>query len=597
MEDQKTRKINEEFYLCRNLYLLIVNDFSMYLSYVHGTNGKNRIEDYKTEINEILKLTNMDYTQFNKLLDEYIENYLEQKEKDKEKELTFEDLAKIPKERVFTPIETFIIDYQKTLEEKLKLFPISLNKAKEYLLGLISAYNPRYYSDQIYDAILLLKDEVPSNVINKIKEDWKSDTLRLFKRPRAELMLSKIFWTSSLEYEQLDAISRYRFKNHFSFKRFEFAFKEVEEQLEDMILETRHSSLGSYDLWLISRSQILADKLAGIDIKLKGYIIDQHEDGYWRNKNRLDKITPNLFNTALITSNLLKLSPSRALRHSGVKGAKWILTRQDPDGSWSIETREGRKEPDIFITILCLEILKRCGFENSEDVIKKGENWILSQQTSTGMWVDEHLPFPFLTVLVLEYFNNKDLFSHQLPLYTDDLTPENIIFSGMKRAIEISKNCKSEDDRISPKVGVVIIKGEEIVIEAYRGETSPGDHAEYVALEKKERDFDLEESILITTLEPCTSRKPNKIPCAKRVVDAGIKSIWIGMLDPNPKISGRGVLYLTEHGVSVGHFPPLLTKEIKDINNEFWDDQIKKYIEDTSESQIDIMATNEETGN
>ena len=51
MEDQKPRKIYEEFYLCRNLYMLIVNDFSMYLSYVHGTNGKNRIEDYKAEIN------------------------------------------------------------------------------------------------------------------------------------------------------------------------------------------------------------------------------------------------------------------------------------------------------------------------------------------------------------------------------------------------------------------------------------------------------------------------------------------------------------------------------------------------------------------
>jgi len=51
MEDQNLRKIYEEYYLCRNLYQLIVNDFSMYLSYVHGTNGKNRIEDYKAEIN------------------------------------------------------------------------------------------------------------------------------------------------------------------------------------------------------------------------------------------------------------------------------------------------------------------------------------------------------------------------------------------------------------------------------------------------------------------------------------------------------------------------------------------------------------------
>ncbi len=105
----------------------------------------------------------------------------------------------------------------------------------------------------------------------------------------------------------------------------------------------------------------------------------------------------------------------------------------------------------------------------------------------------------------MEKSRKSKLYSHQLPLFLDDLTPENIIFFGMKRAIEISKNCKSEQDRISPKVGAVVIKSGEIVIEAYRGETSPGDHAEYIALEKKERNFELEESILITTLEPCTS--------------------------------------------------------------------------------------------
>ncbi len=99
MEDQKTRKIYEEYYRCNNLYYLIVKDFSMYLSYVHGTNGKDRIEDYKADINEILKLTNMDNPQFNNLLEAYIENYLEQNKE--EKELTFEDLAKIPKERIY----------------------------------------------------------------------------------------------------------------------------------------------------------------------------------------------------------------------------------------------------------------------------------------------------------------------------------------------------------------------------------------------------------------------------------------------------------------------------------------------------------------
>ena len=594
MENQKTRKIYEEYYLCRNLYLLIVNDFSTYLSNVHGTNGKDRIIEYKAEIDEILKLTNMDNCQFNKLLDEYISNYLEQKGREKEKEVSMKDLIELPKKRKLTPVETYILDYQKKIEESLKLIPNSLEKAKEFLFGLISAYNPRYYSDQIYDAILLLKDKIPSNVINKIREDWKSDTR--VKRYRNEIALEKMLEPNSIEFEQLDVISRYRFKTQFNFKEFDVAFREVDEQIEEMMVLSRGTNLSTYDLWLISRSQNLTDKLVTVDMKLKEYINNQHKAGYWSFEPSHGMTTPSMYMTALIALNLLKLSPSRAWRQSGIKGAKWIISQQDYGGSWSIKT-SGGKEPDIFTSILCLEILKRSGLDNSEDAIQKGEDWILKQQTSTGMWIDDSLPFPFMTILILEYFNNRDLFSYQLPLFRDDLTPENIIFSGMKKAIEISKNCKSEPDRISPKVGVVVIKGEEIVIKAYRGEVSPGDHAEYIALEKKERHFDLEESILITTLEPCTSRKTDKIPCAKRVVDAGIKKIWIGMLDPNPKIRGGGVLYLTDHGVSVGHFPPQLTKEIKDINNEFWDDQIKKYIEDTSDSQIDIMALNDESEN
>ena len=146
----------------------------------------------------------------------------------------------------------------------------------------------------------------------------------------------------------------------------------------------------------------------------------------------------------------------------------------------------------------------------------------------------------------------------------------------MKRAIEISKLCTSEDNRITPKVGAVIIKNDQIVLEAYRGETAPGDHAEYIVLGKKGTDHDLKDATLITTLEPCTTRKPDKIPCAKRIASAGIKKIWAGILDPNPQITGKGILYITNHGVSVGYFPPALSKEIKEINEVFWTGEFQK---------------------
>jgi len=106
--------------------------------------------------------------------------------------------------------------------------------------------------------------------------------------------------------------------------------------------------------------------------------------------------------------------------------------------------------------------------------------------------------------------------------------------------------------------------------------------------------LDLNDSILITTLEPCTFRGQPKIPCAQRIVDAGIKEICVGMLDPNPLITGKGIIYLTGHDVSIRYFPPILAKEVREINKEFWDEQTKNYREDNTNGKVNVMALDDE---
>src|SRR5689334_19781215 len=96
-------------------------------------------------------------------------------------------------------------------------------------------------------------------------------------------------------------------------------------------------------------------------------------------------------------------------------------------------------------------------------------------------------------------------------------TQDDVLHNGMKIAVDLLQKCKSEVGRVSPKVAAVAIEADEIIQTAFRGEYEPGDHAEFTILEKKLKNRDVKDVLLITTLEPCTVRGASKIPCAERI--------------------------------------------------------------------------------
>lgn len=140
----------------------------------------------------------------------------------------------------------------------------------------------------------------------------------------------------------------------------------------------------------------------------------------------------------------------------------------------------------------------------------------------------------------------------------------------MRRAVDAAKRSISEEGKTppSPRVGVVIVQDGELVGESFRGATGPTRHAEYGLLEEL-ADVDLTGAEVYTTLEPCSRRNPPKRPCAERVVQAGLGTVYIGSYDPNPTIYREGWRMLRDAGVVLKDFYPEFRNEIAADNQSF----------------------------
>ncbi|WP_338865270.1 bifunctional diaminohydroxyphosphoribosylaminopyrimidine deaminase/5-amino-6-(5-phosphoribosylamino)uracil reductase RibD [Myxococcus stipitatus] len=116
----------------------------------------------------------------------------------------------------------------------------------------------------------------------------------------------------------------------------------------------------------------------------------------------------------------------------------------------------------------------------------------------------------------------------------------------------------------NPVVGAVLVKGGRIIARGYHKKAGTA-HAEVVALEaagSRARGADL-----YSTLEPCDhyGRTP---PCSLAIIEAGVRRVFCGSADPNPKVSGKGVARMRRAGVKV--VTGVLQAEADKLNRPFF---------------------------
>lgn len=98
----------------------------------------------------------------------------------------------------------------------------------------------------------------------------------------------------------------------------------------------------------------------------------------------------------------------------------------------------------------------------------------------------------------------------------------------------------------NPPVGCVLVRDGAVVS---KGHTNPPGkpHAEAMAMNQLSK-FD--GIVAFVTLEPCSfnGRTPS---CAEALIDVGIKTIYVGIVDADPRNNGKGIETLRAAGIDV----------------------------------------------
>lgn len=140
----------------------------------------------------------------------------------------------------------------------------------------------------------------------------------------------------------------------------------------------------------------------------------------------------------------------------------------------------------------------------------------------------------------------------------------------MRQCLNLAKKGEGKTSP-NPMVGAIIFDDNfNIISKGYHQKYGKA-HAEVNAVKKAHRS--LKGLSIAVNLEPC-SHHGKTPPCADMLIKEGFKRVIIGMTDPNPMVSGKGIKKLKDAGIEV--VTGILEEECKKLNEVFLKDHIDK---------------------
>lgn len=100
----------------------------------------------------------------------------------------------------------------------------------------------------------------------------------------------------------------------------------------------------------------------------------------------------------------------------------------------------------------------------------------------------------------------------------------------------------------NPAVGCVIVKDNQVLGQGWHKQAGEN-HAEQNAIEYAiSQGHNLEQACVYVTLEPCNHFGQTS-PCTQALADAGVKQVVVACLDPDARVSGKGLAALQQRGI------------------------------------------------